>query len=418
MSHPPGGPDLPAWADDDRRARAAWSRLVEPGDVLAGAAVLALGAVPALRHVLVGRALPDEVAELVPGGTPRRRLHDALVRWRVRLDHLDPDRDLRVVRRLGGRVLVPGDDEWPRGLDDLGVGAPPCLWVRGEPDVAVAAERSVAVVGARASTPYGEHVAADLAAGLAERGLTVVSGGAFGIDASAHRGALAAGGLTCAVLACGVDRAYPRAHEDLLRRVVDAGGLVLAEVPPGSMPSRWRFLERNRLIAALAGATVVVEAAWRSGALSTAQRAAGLGRPLGAVPGPVTSPTSAGCHRMLRDLQATCVTDAAEVAELVLPIGAVLPEAPRVPLEDHDDLGPDDVRVLDALPVRRGRSVGSLAQVAGLPEPVVAAGLGRLELLGLAARESGLDGVGWRRLRSRRPEQLRPDGGATPVTGP
>jgi DNA processing protein len=396
----------PGWAEDERLARAAWSRLAEPGDAYAGAAVTALGAVPALGHVLGDVALPSAVAELVGSRNPRR-LDEALARWRVRVPQLAPERDVATLERLGGRVVVPTDAEWPAALDDLGVVTPVCLWVLGGATLSTAARPSVAVVGARAATAYGEHVAGELGAGLAERGLCVVSGAAFGIDAAAHRGALAAGGVTVAVLACGVDRYYPRAHEGLLRRIA-AEGLVVAEVPPGSAPSRWRFLERNRLIAALAGATVVVEAAWRSGALGTATRAAGLGRPLGAVPGPVTSAASAGCHRLLRDVQAVCVTDAGEAAELVQPVGTELPEEPVVPAADHDGLSPQDLRVLDALPLGRGRPLASLASVAGLPGAVVDAGLGRLELRGLA--EAGHDGaqVTWRRLRPRPEPRLAP----------
>ena len=392
------------WVEDDRLARAAWTRLVEPGDAVAGAAIAVLGASAALLHVLDAVPLPPAVAARAGLAARPHQLDLALERWASRRDGLAPERDLATVERLGGRLVVPADAEWPRGIDDLGVCAPAALWVLGEPPLAVAASRSLAVVGARSCTAYGEHVAEEIAAGAAERGLTVVSGGAFGIDAAAHRGALAAGGLSVAVLACGVDRYYPRAHESLLRRIA-ADGLVLAEVAPGSMPMRGRFLQRNRLIAALAAGTVVVEAAWRSGALSTASHAAGLGRPLGAVPGPVTSATSAGCHRMLRDLDAVCVTDAAEAAELVRPIGEELPLPPPVAAADHDGLTPVQLRVLDALPVRAGATVTSLASVAGLPERTVGACLGSLALVGLAAsRPRGGDRV-WR--RSRPPAQPR-----------
>src|SRR5690606_18729050 len=244
------------------------------------------------------------------------RLLRAVARWAPRLDGLDPRRELRVLERLGGELLVPGDAGWPVGLDDLGPVRPLALWVRGNRDLAALAERSVAVVGARACTDYGRHVTGEIAAGLAARGFTVVSGGAYGIDAAAHRAAVVSGGPTVAFLAGGVDRFYPAGNTELLREVVGSGGAVVSEVPPGSVPSRVRFLLRNRLIAAVAGATVVVEAAWRSGSLSTAVRAAELSRPVGAVPGPVTSMASAGCHRLLRDGAAVCVTDADEVAEL------------------------------------------------------------------------------------------------------
>lgn len=389
----------PEWADDDRLARAAWTRLAEPGDVIAGAAITVLGATVALAHALDGAPLPPALPRHAGLPVSQAQLDAALERWVARRGSLAPERDVRTVERLGGRLVVPDDDEWPSRVDELGAAAPPALWAHGPLPVSATVARSVAVVGSRASTGYGEHMAGDLAAGLSERGIAVVSGGAFGIDAAAHKGALAAGGPTVTVLACGIDRYYPRAHEALLRRIA-AEGLVLAEVAPGSMPMRGRFLQRNRLIAALSGATVVVEAAWRSGALSTASHAAGLGRPLGAVPGPVTSATSAGCHRMLRELDATCVTSAAEAAELVQAIGEELPEPPPVAVAEHDDLSPSQLRVLDALPLRKGVSVESLAAVAGLPQRTVGACLGALALAGLAASRPGEGERLWRRVRA------------------
>jgi len=399
LSTPGAAATAPEWVDDERLARAAWSRLVEPGDPLAGSVLASLGPVEAVAVVRGGqRAAASPLVEagaLLVGPRSTRALDAALERWRVRLATVEPERDVAVLQRRGGRLLVPGDAEWPSGLDDLGEAAPACLWVLGAAGVGEAAQRSVALVGARACTGYGTRVAADLAAGAVDRGVAVVSGGAYGIDAAAHRGALAAGGPTLAVLACGVDRVYPRGHEELLARVAEAGAVV-SEVPPGSAPTRWRFLERNRLIAALASATVVVEAAWRSGALGTASRAAGLLRPLGAVPGPVTSAASAGCHRLLREAAATCITDTAELLELVDAVGTALPSPPAgVPVADHDGLDPQDLRVLDALPRRSGRPVESLAQVAGLPVDAVSGSLGRLSLLGLAERSGG--GGGWRR---------------------
>lgn len=391
------GGDLPAWASDERAARMAWSRLAEPGDRLARVVRHGLGHVPALEHVLRGRPLPRELLAPADGdaGTvapvrARGWLDDGLERWQVRRAHLDPERDLQVLAAVGGRVLVPGDPDWPPQLDDLGAGAPACLWVRGSGRAAALVARSVALVGSRASTAYGERVAADLGAGAAAHGWTVVSGGAFGIDAAAHRGVLAVDGPTVAVVACGVDRAYPRAHERLLAAVAEAG-MVVGETPPGGIPSRWRFLERNRLIAALSGATVVVEAAWRSGALSTAGHAVDLGRRLGAVPGPVTSAVSAGCHRLLREMGAVCVTDAEELVELASAI-ATGPPPRRAAERDHDPLEGDDLLVYEALAPRAPRSAPQLAHLAGLPERQVRSALGRLSLLGLAADAAGNDG--------------------------
>jgi DNA processing protein len=352
--------------DDDRTARVVWSRIAEPGDAEAGRLVAERGAGPALRALVEGRV--------------------DVPRWRVRLPGADPARDVAVAVKLGGTVAVPGDAAWPSALDDLGPRRPFCLWLRGTVSPG-RVEPAVAIVGARAGTPYGESVAAELAAGCCDAGLAVVSGGAYGIDGAAHRGALAAGGVTVAVLAGGVDRLYPRGNERLLREITDRG-LVVSEAPPGSAPTRWRFLERNRLIAALADVTVVVEAAWRSGALRTANEAVDLGRSVAAVPGPVTSPTSAGCHRLLR-LGATCVTDAAEVVDLGAAMGAGLAPEPATPTAVHDGLAAPDLRVLDALPLHHPAPVASLAVVAGIDEATVRAALGRLELAGLARERAG-----------------------------
>lgn len=397
-------------ADDPVLAAAAWSRIAEPADVVAGALVAHLGAGPALAWLVdaagdPGRALREAAAAEVPvpdaSGEPAsrrgatQRLAAAVARWVPRLENLDPRRELRVLERYGGALLVPGDPRWPAALGDLGPAAPFALWVRGEPDLAALAARSVAVVGARAATSYGEHVASRLASGLVDRGFTVVSGGAYGIDAAAHRGAVAAGGPTVALLACGVDRFYPQGNHELLRRVAEGPGCVVSEVPPGSAPFRQRFLARNRIIAALARATVVVEAAWRSGALSTARRAADLLRPVGAVPGPVTSMASGGCHALLRDGVATCVTDAAEVAELAGDLGEDAAPAPRGEARVVDALDETGRRLWDALPLRSPASLESVARTAGLSPREALAGLGGLALDGLAEQRDG----GWCRAR-------------------
>ncbi len=219
---------------------------------------------------------------------------------------------------------MPGDTEWPGQLDDLGDGRPLGLWVRGTPDLRMWALRSVALVGARACTEYGAFMAATLAAGLAEKGWIVVSGGAYGIDGAAHRGALGAGGATVAVLACGVDRPYPRGHAGLIGRIAEQG-LVVGELPPGEHPTPSRFILRNRVIAALTRGTVVVEAAHRSGSLVTARAARRLGRHTIGVPGPATSGLSAGVHELLRQ-DAALVTDADEIVELVGDMGELAPE--------------------------------------------------------------------------------------------
>ena len=390
---------------DDRLARVAWSVLTEPGDVAAGRLVEALGAGAALRWVYaavgsgnVPRLVDGLVHEAPALVEARRILVHAVDRWAPRLASLEPARDLERLRHVGGVVLVPGAPGWPAGLTSLGRGAPMCLWVRGNPDVSGIVSRSVSVVGSRASTPYGERIAVDLAAGLVARRACVVSGGAYGIDAAAHRGALTAGGSTVVLLAGGVDRSYPVGNAPLIERAIESGGSVLSEVPPGAVPSRSRFLMRNRLIAAVSRATVVVEASWRSGALSTAHHAAALLRPLGAVPGPVTSMASAGCHRLLRDGSAICVTDADEVMELAGQVGADL--APAAPDVDRAEDRLDWVaqRVLEALPMRSPADPDRLARLAGLSGAEVRGALGTLEIAGFAQASP----AGWRRAPTRR----------------
>lgn len=388
-------------ADDPVLAASAWSRIAEPGDETAGALVAHLGAAGALRWLADQQGAgpvqppPERPHESGSRGRPAaaRALAAGVARWSPRLDGLDPRRELAVLRRTGGTLVLPGDERWPTRLDDLGAAAPFALWVRGEADLAGACRRSVAVVGARASTSYGEHVTAQLVAGLVDRGFVVVSGGAYGIDAVAHRGALVHGGQTVAVMAGGVDRFYPQGNHELLRRVVDVGSVV-AEVPPGSTPFKQRFLARNRVIAAMTAATVVVEAAWRSGALSTARRAAELLRPVGAVPGPVTSMASGGCHQLLRDGLATCVTDAAEVAELAGTLGRDVAPAKAGEPAATDGLDGAERAVLDALPARSGTDVAALCRVAGRSLPEVLGALGLLESRGLVRP----DGTQWRRV--------------------
>ncbi|MDR6794756.1 DNA processing protein [Pseudarthrobacter oxydans] len=386
----------------ERRSRAALSRLMEPQDAAGLALVQAAGAVDALRvatgQLSAGPELEREITALLSDGGPGTSwagLAASLKRWHPRIPDLAPERDLATMARLGGRLIIPSDELWPVQLADLGIQEPICLWWRGQEQPLPGAATSIALVGSRDSTSYGASVTGDLAYSLAQRGFTVVSGGAYGIDAHAHRAALAgASGAvpTIAVMAGGVDRFYPSGNDDLLRAVSNQGA-VLAEVPPGSAPTRYRFLQRNRIIAALSAVTVVVEARWRSGALNTAHHAETLGRAVGAVPGSVHSANSAGCHRLLRDGGAVCVTDAAEVAELAGPSGSALPDPRHGQAAVQDGLTLEDLILLDALPLRSVTSVEKLSVVAGLAQYSVRAGLGRLGLLGLAVPERG----GWKR---------------------
>lgn len=391
--------------ENERLARAALSRLMEPQDAAGLALVQVAGALDALGiatgQLGYGPALEQEITGVLAehgSVTSWAGMAAALKRWAPRIPDLAPERDLATLERLGGRMIIPGDDLWPGQLADLGIHEPICLWWRGIELELPPAAKSVALVGSRDSTSYGASVTGDLAYSLAQRGFTVVSGGAYGIDAHAHRAALAGGSgpmPTIAVMAGGVDRFYPSGNEDLLRAVANQGA-VIAEVPPGSAPTRYRFLQRNRIIAALASVTVVVEARWRSGALNTAHHAESLGRAVGAVPGSVHSANSAGCHRLLREGGAVCVTDAAEIAELASPSGESLPDVRAGRSADHDGLTLEDLILLDALPLRSASSVEKLSSVAGLGVESVRAGLGRLNLLGLAESGSG----GWKRTKA------------------
>lgn len=378
---------------------------MEPQDSAGLALVQTVGAPDALR-IATGElsftpVLEQELTTVLAehsAATSWAGMAAALKRWAPRIPDLAPERDMATMQRLGGRLIIPGDDLWPQQLGDLGIHEPICLWWRGVEQELPSASKSIALVGSRDSTSYGAAVAGDLAYSLAQRGFTVVSGGAYGIDAHAHRAALAGAAEalpTIAVMAGGVDRFYPSGNEDLLRAVVNRGA-VLAEVPPGSAPTRYRFLQRNRLIAALASVTVVVEARWRSGALNTAHHAETLGRAVGAVPGSVHSANSAGCHRLLREGGAVCVTDAAEVAELAAPSGESLPDSHDGGSAVHDGLTLEDLILLDALPLRSISSVEKLCTVAGLGAESVRAGLGRLGLLGLAESHAG----GWKRSKN------------------
>lgn len=365
-------------ADDvERYARARWSVLTEPGDGVAGHAIARWGAAAALDLALSDTSAPD-IPEL-----SERDWRRARARWLPRRDdHAYP---LELARRVGARLVVPGDEAWPVRLDDLGVHAPPALWVRGRLDALADPVASVALVGARAATAYGVRVAAELSGDLAAGGATVVSGAAVGIDAAAHRACVAVEGRGIAVLAGGVEKSYPAGHADLLAGL-SRRGVVVSEVPCGTAPTKWRFLQRNRLIAALADATVVVEAGWRSGSLNTAGHAAALGRPLGAVPGPVTSAASAGCHRILRDYDGRCITSADDVRELV---GWDASAQRQGTSTDRTD---DTTRILDALSSRSPRDVDELARRSGVEADRVNSLLGLLALDGRAVS----DARGWR----------------------
>jgi DNA processing protein len=403
----PDDAELDRDAIAERFARAAWSGIAEPGDKDAGHLVAVLGAeasIAALTAVpwpasggVEGIDVTPLETTLAAGGDEelsRDDLVDAVARWRSRVSAPTVLLALRQAARFGAGLLVPGDPDWPLGVDDLGESAPHALWVRGDRELLGRLQRSIAIVGARAATGYGEHVTVEVSSGLVDRGFTIVSGAAYGIDGIAHRAALASSGSTVAFLAGGVDRFYPAGHEALLTRIVERGAVV-SEVPPGTAPTKWRFLQRNRLIAAASRATVVVEAGWRSGSLNTASHAADLGRPVGAVPGPVTSAASAGCHKLLRETPAICVTDADEMAELVAldAVSTAQKSTSSRAISPAIDPTGTRVRLLDALSDRSGRSVTRISELSGLAADRVRAELGLLELEGIVRELPG----GWQK---------------------
>lgn len=373
-----------------RGARAYLNRVAEPPAPALCALVESLGPVHAARRV--ARAdVPDAVA----AETAARRDDDRA------------EADLSAAAALGARLVIPEDDEWPAwsfacfdtpsARDDERLRAPLGLWARGAARLdSVQQGCTAAVVGARAATGYGEHLAAEFGYRLADRGVVVISGAAYGIDGSAHRGALAAEGISMAVQACGVDRVYPSGHVGLLDRIV-VHGAVVSEYPPGTRPAKHRFLVRNRLIAALSAGTVVVEAGRRSGARSTAASAAALGRIVMAVPGPVTSALSVGCHLLLRETDALLVTRAEEVIEAIGRMGTDLAAALPPVTRPTDGLPAELLAVYEALPARVPRHAEQLVRESGVTVQRVRAALPLLELRGLV----GFGADGWRRTVTR-----------------
>lgn len=290
---------------DERHARAAWSIITEPGDAYAGAVIQQLGYIGALTALEGDLAAFDDIA---PGAAEQAKS------WLPRLSTDAITRALRTAEQQSIRLVDPATVP---GIADLDTRAPHLLWVRGDIN-ALGTEQRIALTGARASTGYGETVCADITRHVIDAGVTVHGGGAYGIDGAMHRAALSTGGSTVAWLAGGVDRMYPTGHAHLAEQIAHAtGSALVSEVAPGAAPTKWRFLARNRMLASATQATVVVEAGWRSGSLNVAGHASSLGRKLGAVPGNVTSPSSAGCNRLLREYDARAITTGADALELL-----------------------------------------------------------------------------------------------------
>lgn len=366
-------------------AAMAFTRLAEGKDTRANDLVEERGYLEAYRCVLsftYGRGL-------CPSGYEK-----SLPRWANRLDARAFIKDRHDIEKLGGGFTYPAQEDWPAGLDILGASRPLGLWYLGNLDTAHSP--CVSLVGSRDCTDYGRRLARDFAYELAASGLTIVSGGALGIDSAAHEGALSVG-TTIAVFANGLGCVYPTKNRQLFEAIADSG-VLLSESPPEARPHRYRFLSRNRIIAALGLVTVVVEAPYRSGALSTAHHGLEIGRDVCAVPGSVFSPHSTGCHRLLRE-GAICVTSADEVVELLPEYVRASMAVPATlmaqPPEKNDPDGKSDAagayslfdnplaaRVCEGLSRYRGRSVGEIAREVGLTPRETLSGLSVLENYG------------------------------------
>lgn len=364
-----------------RDVACAWSAIVEPGDEAAAILRRHLGSAEALEWLLAHPEPADlpRALRIDERGEPRPWIQ-AVERWLPRIDTLNVDKDLEILAKVGGFVLYPEHPEWPSELNDLGMGTPPALWVRGS----ITDVPRIGIVGARASSATGNTIARDIAWELAREGIDIVSGGAFGIDAAAHRGALT-DGRTIAFMAGGVANLYPIAHLDLFDEIIEHGAII-SESPPLWRPARWRFLARNRLIAALSHACIVVEASPRSGALATIRRAMDLNRPVGAVPGPITSQTSRGCHHMIRN-GATLISNATEARELIDDVGTHLfdldqPNA-SAGSTSWNTLTVTQKRIWDALPAKGASTTVKIARIAGLSCHEVSSELATLTVKGL-----------------------------------
>ena len=326
------------------------------------------------------------------------------LRWNRRMERT-LNAEAHMAATCGAWLVTPADPLWPPQLKDLGPARPYGLWCRGDSRhlLDVASAPSVALVGSRDPSIYGTEATTHLAAELARRGYTVISGGAMGIDIAAHRAALTQQGSdlpTIAFMAGGLDRLYPAQNSDALNMIVDRG-LIMSEVSVGNTPTRWRFLERNRLIAALARHTIVVEARWRSGALNTARHAMEIGRTLWAVPGQINSPNSVGTNRLLRDGLAQTLTEAADILEYDAAAGFELGTEHESEWDQAasssalDELTERQGRVWDDLSPRSYRGVDEIAAALGLSARDVMADLFHLGRCGLA--ESS--GTSWRKVR-------------------
>lgn len=383
-------PETEPSSDELRIARAGLLRVAEPPAPALVAFVAEYGPVTAWQRICTGN-VPSVLMRWVTARCAGREPKD------LRQQAIS---DLRAAARHGARLVIPEDDEWPEATmigfsmaNRAHLPVPLGLYLRG---AALPADQRgvVTVIGSRACTAYGRRFGGELAGDLAAAGCLVVSGAAFGVDAAAHHGAIQAAGpaATVAVLACGIDRVYPIANRELIDRIASGGGAVVSEYPPGTTPARHRFLVRNRLIAAFGAITVVVEAGPRSGTISTANAARDLNRVVMAVPGPVTSALSVGCHELLRTEGVLLAANARDVLEV---LGMhELSARPAVPIRPTDLVSGDSARVYEALPARGTTTVREIADESGVPGAEVMVALAELELQEMAEREGG----SWRRI--------------------
>lgn len=375
-----------------RLACASWSRLSEAGDLAADLLLNELGPVAALK--IARRAASDDPGRwhtYLPVELVRRTGGDkwdkSFARWRGRLAVLDLPALEKILTRGRFKLITRRDSDWPAAFNNLSCG-PWALWALGDTSLLNDnSDKTVAMVGARAVSNLGNDVATELAWRCAGEGMTLVSGGAYGVDCLVHQACLRAQTPTISLLAGGLDRPYPATNTEMFKQIARSG-LLLSQYPPGARPTRWRFLDRNRLIAALSGATVVVQAGFRSGALNTARHGMEMGRQVGAVPGPINQPEWAGSNQLIRD-GATLISSAEDVLEMIAPLGTVTSERPRVPAGYLDGLDPLTARILDATPLRIPVNAEAIARASGAAIAEVAAAMGNLEMDGRVVQVAG-----------------------------
>jgi DNA processing protein len=365
-----------------------WSVMCEPGDGFAGLLVAALGLSGALETELSGLGSSQVKAHLMQSGLGTHEIDrfgvfekahlQARERWQPRLSLELVRQAIYRIKKVHGEIITPNSSKWPAQLNDLGFHAPMALWVRGRNESIESLQRSIAIVGSRGATSYGEKVTGAMVSALAPNGFSIVSGGAYGIDAAAHKSTLALQGNTVAVMAGGVDRLYPTGNLDLLKRIMETGA-VISELPPGSTHTKWRFLQRNRLIAALAQSTLVVEANWRSGSLNTVSHSERLEREVFAIPGPISSPKSAGTNKLIADGRAQLVVGGQDLLDR-LGVQVQMPNANQLA-----GMGAIEVRVLDAIGFS-SLEISEICSAAGLTRDEARFGLANLELDGLVLR--------------------------------